>query len=108
MTKLVKELQESSYQESVSIYKEYYKHIIGKNGLNINRIRDDTQTRIELPSQGDGRITVIGKQANVEKAIAQLNKIQNELVNYCKSFNFEFFILGEYCNYRSFNTQSYS
>lgn len=86
MTKLVKDLQESSYQETVSIFKEYYKHIIGKNGTNINRIRDDTQTRIELPSQGDGRITVIGKKANVEKAISQLNKIQNELV-----INFKYF-----------------
>uniref|UniRef100_A0A915E443 K Homology domain-containing protein n=1 Tax=Ditylenchus dipsaci TaxID=166011 RepID=A0A915E443_9BILA len=81
MTKLVKELQESNYADTVSIFKEYYKHIIGKGGININRIRDETQTRIELPSQGDGRITVIGKQANVEKAIAQLNKIQNELAN---------------------------
>lgn len=81
LTKLVKELQESNHTETVSIFKEYYKHIIGKGGININRIRDETQTRIELPSQGDGRITVVGKKANVEKAIAQLNKIQNELAS---------------------------
>lgn len=81
MSKLVKELQESNYQDTVSIFKEYYKHIIGKNGVNINRIRDETQTRIELPAKGDGRITVIGKKANVDKAIAQLNKIQNELAS---------------------------
>lgn len=81
MSKLVKDLQESNYQDTVSIFKEYYKHIIGKNGANINRIRDETQTRIELPAQGDGRITVIGKKENVDKAIAQLNKIQNELVS---------------------------
>ncbi|KAI1727538.1 KH domain-containing protein [Ditylenchus destructor] len=81
MSKLVKDLQESNYQDTVSIFKEYYKHIIGKNGANINRIRDETQTRIELPAQGDGRITVIGKKENVDKAIAQLNKIQNELAS---------------------------
>jgi transcription antitermination factor NusA-like protein len=81
LTKLQKELQESNYQETVSIFKDYYKHIIGKNGSNINKIREETNTRIELPAQGDGRVTVIGKQANVEKAIAKLNKIQNELAS---------------------------
>jgi exosome complex RNA-binding protein Rrp4/ribosomal protein S3 len=82
LTKLNKELQESNYTDTVSIFKEYYKHIIGKSGANINKIRDETQTRIELPTQGDqGRITVVGKQANVEKAIQQLNKIQNELAS---------------------------
>jgi hypothetical protein len=83
MTKLHKELQESNYQETVPIFKEYYKHIIGKNGVNINKIREETNTRIELPAQGssDNRLTVIGKQANVEKAIEKLNKIQSELAN---------------------------
>jgi hypothetical protein len=83
MTKLHKELQESNYQETVPIFKEYYKHIIGKNGVNINKIREETNTRIELPAQGspDGRLTVIGKQANVEKAIEKLNKIQSELAS---------------------------
>jgi exosome complex RNA-binding protein Rrp4 len=83
MTKLQKELQESNYQENVSIFKEYYKHIIGKGGVNINKIRDETNTRIELPTQGstDNRLTVIGKQANVEKAIEKLNKIQSELAS---------------------------
>lgn len=87
MTKLVKELIESNYQDTVSIFKDYYKHIIGKNGTNINRIREETQTRIELPAQGDGRISVIGKKPNVEKAIQQLNKIQNELVNVINLFS---------------------
>uniref|UniRef100_A0A7E4VJH2 Vigilin 1 n=1 Tax=Panagrellus redivivus TaxID=6233 RepID=A0A7E4VJH2_PANRE len=83
ITKLNKELLESNFQDTVSIFKEYYKHIIGKAGANINKIREETNTRIELPAQGspDGRLTVIGKQANVEKAIEKLNKIQNELAS---------------------------
>lgn len=80
MSKVVKELVKSNYQETVSIFKDYYKYIIGKNGTNINRIRDETQTRIELPSEGEGRITVIGKQENVEKAINELIKIQKKIV----------------------------
>ena len=82
MTKMQKDLLESNYTETVPIFKEYYKHIIGKGGVNINKIREETNTRIELPAQGspDGRLTVIGKQANVEKAIEKLQKIQTELV----------------------------
>ena len=83
MAKTHKDLLESNYQDTVPIFKEYYKHIIGKNGSNINKIREETSTRIELPSEGspDGRLTVIGKQADVEKAIEKLNKIQNELAS---------------------------
>uniref|UniRef100_A0A914Y922 K Homology domain-containing protein n=1 Tax=Panagrolaimus superbus TaxID=310955 RepID=A0A914Y922_9BILA len=83
MTKLQKELQESNYQETVPIFKEYYKHIVGKGGANINKIREETGTRIELPTQGstDNRLTVVGKKAAVEKAIEKLNKIQTELAS---------------------------
>jgi hypothetical protein len=83
MSKLAKDLQESNYQESVPIFKEYFKHIIGRNGANINKIREETFTRIEFgaPGSSEGRIMVIGKQANVEKAIEKLNKIQNELAS---------------------------
>lgn len=93
LTKISKELIESNYQDTVSIFKDYYKHIIGKNGVNINRIREETQTRIELPAEGNGRITVIGKKENVEKAILQLNKIQNELVNFFKYLIINFYLI---------------
>lgn len=86
MEKLSKELEESSYKQTVSIAKDYYKHIIGKSGVNINKIRDETQTRIDLPEKNSSSadednnqesvITVTGKQANVEKAIQKLKQIQ--------------------------------
>ncbi|KAK5966552.1 hypothetical protein GCK32_014311 [Trichostrongylus colubriformis] len=45
------------------------------------KIREETQTRIDLPEGDSGgeRITVTGKKAN--EAIDQLNKIQSELAN---------------------------
>ncbi|KAK6060058.1 KH domain protein [Cooperia oncophora] len=78
---IAKELIESNYQQTVPIFKEFHKHIIGKGGATIRKIREETQTRIDLPEgdSGEERITVTGKKANVEKAIDQLNKIQNEL-----------------------------
>ncbi|WKX93414.1 hypothetical protein Q1695_011018 [Nippostrongylus brasiliensis] len=80
---IAKELIESNYQQTVPIFKEFHKHIIGKGGATIRKIREETQTRIDLPEgdSGEERITVTGKKANVEKAIDQLNKIQNELAS---------------------------
>lgn len=81
LANLSKELAENNYQKTVSVFQEFLKHIIGKGGATIRKIRDETETRIELPESGSGDILVTGKQANVEKAIAQLNKIQEELAN---------------------------
>uniref|UniRef100_A0A0K0ES91 K Homology domain-containing protein n=1 Tax=Strongyloides stercoralis TaxID=6248 RepID=A0A0K0ES91_STRER len=83
LSKLQKELIESNYQESVPIFKEFHKHIIGKGGLTINKIRDETSTRIDIPLDGssDDKIVVTGKKENVKKAVDLLTKIQNEQSN---------------------------
>lgn len=74
---------ESNFQMAVPIFKEFHKHIIGKDGANIKKIREETETRIDLPSgeTGEDKIVITGKKANVEKAADQLTKIQNELVS---------------------------
>uniref|UniRef100_A0AC35TXN0 Vigilin n=1 Tax=Rhabditophanes sp. KR3021 TaxID=114890 RepID=A0AC35TXN0_9BILA len=83
ISKQNKELLESNYQESVPIFKEFHKHIIGKGGVTINKIRDETTTRIELPIEGSGeeKILVTGKKENVKKAVTLLTNIQNEQAN---------------------------
>ncbi|OZC06636.1 hypothetical protein X798_06373 [Onchocerca flexuosa] len=83
LTAMNKELLESNFQMTVPIFKEFHKHIIGKGGANIRKIREETQTRIDLPGgeSGEDKIIVTGKKANVEKAVEQLTKIQNELAN---------------------------
>merc|ERR1711976_227173 len=48
-TKLAKEMAESSYQVKVPIFKQFHKFVIGKGGANIRRIRDETDTKIDLP-----------------------------------------------------------
>lgn len=80
---IAKNLAESNYQQTVPIFKEFHKHIIGKGGATIKKIREETQTRIDLPesNSGEDRIFVTGKKSNVENAIEQLNKIQNEHAN---------------------------
>lgn len=63
------------------------------------QIREETQTKIDLPAEGEKSdvITITGKKENVEKAKEMIQKIQNELVicsiyNKCKS-------LRDFCEY---------
>ena len=81
--KIVREMQESSYQVKVPIFKQFHKFIIGKGGANIKRIRDETDTRIDLPDSGSDSdmITITGKKPNVNKAVSEIQKIQNEMAN---------------------------
>merc|ERR1712165_427843 len=68
--KLTKELLESGYQTKVPIFKQFHKFVIGKGGANIRRIRDETDTRIDLPDSttDSDMITITGKKENVVKA----------------------------------------
>ncbi|CAH0554703.1 unnamed protein product [Brassicogethes aeneus] len=83
LEKLVKELSESSHQVEVPIYKQFHKFIIGKGGANIRKIREETQTKIDLPAEGDknDNIVITGKKNNVEEASKMIKKIQDELEN---------------------------
>ncbi|XP_066997687.1 vigilin [Anabrus simplex] len=83
LMRLVKELGESSYVLEVPIFKQFHKFIIGKEGVNIRKIRDETQTKIDLPAEGEKSdvITITGKKENVEEARDRIQKIENELAN---------------------------
>jgi len=82
-TKLQKELLESSFQVKVPIFKQFHKFVIGKGGANIRRIRDETDTRIDLPDSGTDSemITVTGKKENVTKAVELVKQIQSEMAD---------------------------
>ncbi|XP_060810715.1 vigilin [Amyelois transitella] len=81
--KLLKEIAESSYVQEVPIFKQFHKFIIGKGGVNLRKIRDETQTQIDLPAEGDDSdvITVRGKRENVEEAVKRIQQIHNEKAN---------------------------
>merc|ERR1740122_291309 len=81
--KITKELLESGYQTKVPIFKQFHKFVIGKGGANIRRIRDETDTRVDLPDSGSDSdmITITGKKANVNKAVEEIQKIQSEMAN---------------------------
>ncbi|RLU24577.1 hypothetical protein DMN91_002666 [Ooceraea biroi] len=83
LMKLVKELNESNHVLEVPIFKQFHKFVIGKGGVNIRKIREETQTKIDLPAEGEKSdvITITGKKENVVKAKEMIQKIQNELAN---------------------------
>ncbi|XP_058464873.1 vigilin isoform X1 [Malaya genurostris] len=83
LTKYVKELQKNSFVMEVPIFKQFHKYIIGKGGANIKKIRDETQTKIDLPAEGDKNemIVITGKKENVKEARDRIQKIQEELAN---------------------------
>jgi len=68
----------------VPIYKEFHKNVIGKGGSNIRKIREETNTRIDLPPEGSDSdmIVITGRKDDVEKARDRILKIQSELVRY--------------------------
>lgn len=83
LMKNVKNLQELSFVVEVPIFKRFHKFIIGKGGANIKKIRDDTQTKIELPAEGDKNevIVISGRKENVNDARDRIIKIQSELAD---------------------------
>lgn len=83
LNQLHQEMIASNYQCDVHIFKKFHKNIIGKGGGNIRKIRDETDTKIDLPSERSDSdvITITGKKAQVEKARQKIEAIQKELAN---------------------------
>merc|ERR1719347_1705890 len=81
--KLHKELLESGYQTKVPIFKQFHKFVIGKGGANIKKIRDETNTRIDLPDSNaeSDTIVITGKKEDVNKAAEKIKEIQSQMAN---------------------------
>lgn len=83
LLRVIKEIAESSYVDEVHIFKQFHKYIIGKGGANLRKIRDETQTTIDLPAEGvdSDVITVRGRRDNVEEAVRRIRQIHDEKAN---------------------------
>ncbi|XP_056664590.1 vigilin isoform X2 [Monodelphis domestica] len=83
MQKMVAELVENSYSISVPIFKQFHKNIIGKGGANIKKIREESNTKIDLPAENSNSETIVitGKRANCEVARSRILSIQKDLAN---------------------------
>ncbi|XP_061744399.1 vigilin-like isoform X1 [Nerophis ophidion] len=83
MQKMVAEMMENSFSLSVPIFKQFHRNIIGKGGSNIKKIREETNTKIDLPAENSNSemIIITGKKANCEAARVRILTIQKELAN---------------------------
>ncbi|KAH3827192.1 hypothetical protein DPMN_129122, partial [Dreissena polymorpha] len=83
LQKMTQDLIASNYQAQVHIFKDFHKNIIGKGGANIRKIREETDTRIDLPNKPSDSdvILITGMKANVEAAKKRIEDIQKELAN---------------------------
>ena len=83
MKKLATDLVASSYKLDVSIMKRFHGNVIGRNGANIKKIKEETGTQIDIPAENSASdvIVVTGHKAQTEKARDMILKIQSELVN---------------------------
>uniref|UniRef100_A0A8C7NUL6 Vigilin n=1 Tax=Oncorhynchus mykiss TaxID=8022 RepID=A0A8C7NUL6_ONCMY len=82
MAKMVADMVENGFFLSVPIFKQFHKNIIGKGGANIKKIREETNTRIDLPAENSNSemIVITGKKENCEAARIRILSIQKELV----------------------------
>lgn len=73
-----------NYNIQVPIFKEYHKNIIGKGGSNIRKIREETNTQIELPTENSENevIKITGRKEDCEKARKMIRKIESEMVKF--------------------------
>ncbi|KAL0970265.1 hypothetical protein UPYG_G00239660 [Umbra pygmaea] len=83
LAKLVLELIENNFSLSLTIFKQFHKNIIGKGGANIKKIREETSTKIDLPTENSNSETVVitGRRNNCEAARDRILAIQRELSN---------------------------
>ncbi|XP_028847314.1 vigilin isoform X1 [Denticeps clupeoides] len=83
LQKMIADLIENSFSISVPIFKQFHKNIIGKGGANIKKIREETNTKIDLPTENSNSemIIITGKKANCEAARDRILTIQRDLAN---------------------------
>ncbi|XP_053378526.1 vigilin-like [Mercenaria mercenaria] len=83
LQKQTQDLIASNYQAQVHIFKDFHKNVIGKGGATIRKIREETDTRIDLPTEASDSdvIVITGKKPNVEAAKKKIEAIQKELAD---------------------------
>lgn len=83
LQKIIADLIENSFALSVPIFKQFHKNIIGKGGTNIKKIREETNTKVDLPTENSDSemIVITGRKSNCEAARDRILAIQRDLAN---------------------------
>ena len=84
LLELANEKQETSFTAEVRAKPKHHRFLIGRNGTNIKKVRDETGARVVFPTDKDTDkelIVIIGRKDAVAKAKEQLEKMIKELVS---------------------------
>jgi len=83
LKKLTAELVASSYRLGIPIIKRFHGNIIGRNGANIKRIKEETGAIIDIPAENSDSdvIYITGYREAAEKARDMILEIQSGLAN---------------------------
>ncbi|KAF7255636.1 hypothetical protein EG68_07543 [Paragonimus skrjabini miyazakii] len=68
ISKRIKQVIEKNFRQEIRIFKEFRPHIFGKGSSKIQKVLDETKTRIQYPNPSDGSdvFTIIGREENVQ------------------------------------------
>eukprot|EP00038_Savillea_parva_P021545 m.35258 g.35258 ORF g.35258 m.35258 type:complete len:1290 (+) comp5260_c0_seq1:88-3957(+) len=79
LDELVVQLREANHVMEVTVYKPYHGTVIGKAGVTVNKIKEETGVRIDIPGPGNASdlITLTGPKAKCEEARKRILKIQD-------------------------------
>merc|ERR1711972_753032 len=77
------ELIKTTAFADIKVDAKYHKHIIGKGGSTINKIKSETDVTINIPDTDSG-VTIIrieGNKVGVDKASKELNSMVDKMEN---------------------------
>jgi len=83
LKKVSTELVASSYKLGIPIHKRFHGNIIGRSGANIRKIKEETNTVIDIPAENSDSdvIYITGYKEEAEKARDMILAIAGELAN---------------------------
>lgn len=81
LKKIAADLAAANYQEEVHVFKKFHGSVIGKGGATLHKIREETDTKIELPQESSESdvIRITGRKENVQKAKARILAIEKDM-----------------------------
>uniref|UniRef100_A0A915KBY2 K Homology domain-containing protein n=1 Tax=Romanomermis culicivorax TaxID=13658 RepID=A0A915KBY2_ROMCU len=83
LTKIVKDLQAEYTFEILHIDQNFHRHVIGRSGSNISKIRQETGVNISIPADDSNsdEIRIDGKKTGVAQAKAEIMELVKKMEN---------------------------
>lgn len=77
----VQELEANSFKAEVSAGADVLKYLLGRGGVKVRKISEDTETKLDILKGNSESIVIIGKKENVEKARKLIGAVVKDMGN---------------------------